>query len=134
MHGLSLVRLYLLRAMYALMAVGLAVNFWPLIVDPPTLATDARTVVRALLGSLGLLCALGIRQPVAMLPLLLFELAWKLVWSLAFGLPAWRADRLDDYGAETLVLTLAGVVLLPLVIPWRHVVRAYLLAPAERWR
>ena len=108
MQQLSLPRLYLLRAMYALMAVGLAVTFWPSILAPSSLATGPGTVVRALLGAIGLLAFLGIRYPTRMLPLLVFELAWKVIWVLAFGLPAWRAGQLDAYGSETLVNCLMG--------------------------
>ena len=64
-------RLYLLRAMYAFMAIGIGITFWPLIVSPPYTA-DAKSVVRALLGALGALSLLGIRYPLKMLPLLMF--------------------------------------------------------------
>lgn len=134
MNPLSMTRVYLLRAMYTLMAVGLISTFWPSIVAPKLLATGPNTVVLALLGALGLLSALGLRYPVQMLPILLFELAWKLVWVLAFGLPAWRSGQLDAYGSETLINCLMGVVLVPLVLPWKYVVHHYLRAPAEPWR
>ena len=134
MDQLSLLRLYLLRAMYTLMAVGLALTFWPSILAPSTLATGPSTVVRALLGAIGLLSALGIRYPAQMLPLLLFELAWKVIWVLAFGVPAWRAGQLDAYGSETLVNCLMGVILVPLVLPWKYVFQRYLRASAEPWR
>ena len=134
MDQLSMTRLYLLRAMYTLMAVGLAVTFWPSILAPSSLATGPNTVVRALLGALGLLASLGIRYPTQMLPLLLFELAWKVIWVLAFGVPAWHAGQLESYGSETLVNCLMGVVLVPLVLPWKYVSHRYLRAPAEPWR
>ncbi|MBK6489189.1 MAG: hypothetical protein IPF98_20595 [Gemmatimonadetes bacterium] len=134
MEQLSLLRLYVLRAMYTLMAVGLALTFWPSILSPNELSTGPSSVVRALLGAISLLAALGIRYPAQMLPLLLFELAWKVIWVLAFGVPAWRVGQLDAYGSETLVNCLMGVVLVPLVLPWRYVFQRYLRAPAEPWR
>jgi hypothetical protein len=130
----GLFRLYVLRAMYLLIALGLAFSFWPLIVAPSNLDANAKTVVRALLGSLGLLALLGLRYPLAMIPLLLFELAWKMVWVLAFGLPAWRAGVADAYATETLFACLMGVVLVPLVLPWRHVVERFVRTPGDRWR
>ena len=90
--------------------------------------------MRALLGAIGLLAFLGIRYPTKMLPLLVFELAWKVIWVLAFGLPAWRAGQLDAYGSETLVNCQMGVVLVPLVMPWGYVFKRYVLAPSEPWR
>ncbi len=133
MDQLSPIRLHLLRAMYALMAIGLAITFWPSILMPSRLATGPNTVVLALLGAISLLAALGIRYPVKMIPVLLFELTWKVIWVLAFGVPAWRAGELDAYGSETLVNCLMGVVLVPLVLPWGYLVRQFLLLPADSW-
>jgi hypothetical protein len=84
----STLRLYLLRAMYAFIAIGLGLMIWPQIVSPPFTA-DAKSVIRALLGALAVLAALGIRYPLKMLPLLLFELLWKVIWVAASALPMW---------------------------------------------
>ena len=129
----STLRLYLLRAMYALIAVGLGLTVWPLIVSPPFTA-DAQSVIRALLGALAIFSALGIRYPVKMLPLLLFELLWKIIWVVASALPLWFGPGLDTYASETLFACLIGVVLVPLVIPWGYVYAHYIKAPGEPWR
>ena len=87
-----------------------------------------------MLGALTLLSLLGVRYPLKMLPLLFFELAWKTVWVLSFGLPLWLAGQLDAGTAETLQACLFGVVLCPLVIPWGYVRRHYFAAPGDAWR
>ncbi|KAF1716276.1 hypothetical protein CSC74_10535 [Pseudoxanthomonas yeongjuensis] len=133
MPEVSLLRLYLLRAMYLLIAAGLGIVLWPSIVSSAGTAADSNTVVMALLGSLSLLCLLGIRYPLRMLPLLIFELVWKTIWVVAFALPLWLAGTLDAYGRETLFACMVGVVLVPLVIPWGHVYRTYLAARGEAW-
>jgi hypothetical protein len=129
----STVRLVLLRAMYALMAVGLALTVWPLILTPPFTA-DPKSVIRALLGALAVLSLLGIRYPLKMLPLLVFELLWKVIWVLASGLPAWLDGRLDAYASETLFACLMGVLLVPLVMPWAYLRDNYIAARGEPWR
>ncbi|GAA4863879.1 hypothetical protein [Luteimonas vadosa] len=129
----SLLRLALLRAMYALIAIGLGLTLWPLIVTPPFTA-DAKSVIRALLGALAVLAAVGIRHPLKMLPLLLFELLWKVIWVAASALPMWLDGGLDDYASETLFACLIGVVLVPLAIPWGYVYRHYVKAPGDPWR
>jgi hypothetical protein len=127
----SLLRLYILRAAYLLLIVGLGALIVPGIVSHPI---TERGVIAALLGAVWLLAFIGLVQPLRMLPLLLFELAWKVIWVLAFGLPQWSAGRLTPVTAEDLTNTLVGVVLMPLVIPWPYVWRHYLKAPAARWR
>src|ERR671921_2205456 len=102
MSEVSTLRLYLLRAMYAFTAVGLLLARWPAIVNPPPGLSNAGTVVAMFLGALSLLAVLGIRYPLKMLPLLFFELLWKTVWVLAFGLRLWSAGKLDPDMKATL--------------------------------
>jgi hypothetical protein len=128
-----MLRLYLLRAMYLLIAAGMGLTIWPSIVAPADIAADSTTVVSAFLGALTLLCAWGVRYPLRMLPLLIFELLWKLIWVAAFGLPLWLAGKLDAPGQETLFATMIGVVLVPLVLPWGYVYRNYFKAPGDAW-
>ena len=87
-----------------------------------------------MLGALGLLCLFGLRYPLQMLPLLLLELLWKVIWVLASVLPMWQGPGLDGYASETFFECLIGIVLLPLVIPWRYVFTHYLRRPGEPWR
>lgn len=75
------------------------------------------TVVANMLGTVSLLAVLGIRYPLRMLPLLFFELVWKSMWVLMWGLPLWLDHELDPNTQETLIACLTGIVPIPLVIP-----------------
>jgi hypothetical protein len=134
MPELSTLRLNLLRAMYLLMLVGLALTIWPLFLQPSTGVEHMKGVVRCVLVAVSLLAALGIRYPVKMLPLLFFELLWKAIWVAAFGITLWLGHRMDADTAETMKATLMGVILVPLVLPWGYVWRHYVKAPGDRWR
>ena len=134
MNDVSIFRLYLLRAMYLLIGVGLALTIWPHIVAPTSLVAGPDSVIRALLGALAPMCLLGLRYPLRMLPLLLFELLWKLIWVVASALPMWLGPGLDQYASDTLFATLMGVVLVPIVLPWGYVFEHYIKAPGDRWR
>lgn len=134
-HDVSIYRLYLLRATYLLVAVGLGVQIWPLILRSATAPpAHMQGVVRAVLTAVSLLALLGLRYPIQLLPLLLFELTWKAVWVLAIGLPLWRAGRLDVATHETWIACLVGLVIFPLAIPWGYALRHYVLARGDRWR
>jgi hypothetical protein len=125
MRDVSTLRLYVLRGTYLLMAVGLGVQIWPLILDHPTDLEHMRGVVRSLLGAVGLLAILGIRYPLTMLPLLLFELVWKSIWLLSFGLPLWSANAFNAGTKDTWTTCLFSVALFLVVIPWGYVVKRY---------
>ena len=53
-----------------------------------------------------------------MLPLLLFEFAWKMIWLLDYGLPQWSSGQLPPTFAGDFQAIAAGVILMPIVIPW----------------
>jgi len=133
MSDVTTLRLYLLRGMYLLIAVGLAVTVWPHIISPPKLVAGPTSVIRALLGALALMSLVGLRYPLQMLPLLLFELLWKVIWVVASALPMWLGPGLDAYASESLFACLMGVVLVPIVIPWGYVIQRYVRSPGEPW-
>lgn len=133
MNELSLLRLYLLRATYLLLVVGLGFTIWPGVFNHSTTWGLNQSVVSALLAAVSLLAAIGIRYPVAMLPVLFFELVWKLIWLLAFALPLWRNGPLDAAFARS-VSDCIPAIILPVVIPWQYVWNHYIRRPADRWK
>jgi hypothetical protein len=136
MSEVSTLRLYLLRAMYVFTVVGLAIEKLPALLHPATLS-PGDSVVLSVLGATALLAVVGIRYPIKMLPVLFFELVWKAIWILLFGLPLLLSGGLDPNvsfgGTETLIACIVGVVLVPLAMPWGYVLNHYLKAPGARW-
>ena len=127
----SLVRLYVLRAAYLLLVIGLGAMIVPEIVSHgPTI----RGVIPSLLGAVWALALLGLRYPLQMLPVLMFEFVWKAIWMVAYGLPQWSAGALPPTFAEDMFNIAFGVILMPLVIPWGYVWRHYVQRSADRWR
>jgi hypothetical protein len=131
--GISLFRLYLLRAMYLLMAVGIGISFWPVVLSHPPSWPLMNSIVASMLAALGLLCFAGLRYPLQMLPLLLFEAAWKVVWLTAVALPLWRAGRMDESTLASFYEIILVVILIP-IIPWGYVFQHYFRKPGDRWR
>lgn len=134
MSEISTFRLYLLRAGYLLIALGLAIMIFPGIINPPENLSHMSAVVRSLLGAVGLLAFLGIRYPLKMLPLLFFELLWKSIWVFAFGLRLWSAGKLDQDTTQTLSDCIFGIIVVLLVTPWDYVFKHYLKASGDQWR
>jgi hypothetical protein len=130
-NEVSLVRLYVLRATYLLLVVGLGAMILPPLLSH---APMARGVIPSLLGAVWLLAFVGLRYPLQMLPLLLFEFAWKTIWLIDFGLPQWSSGHSPPTFAEDFEAIAIGVILMPLVIPWRFVYRHYVKQHADRWR
>lgn len=128
---LPLWRLYLLRTIYALIGLAQGTRMVMALFDH---APMDRGVIPSLLAGMCLLGLIGIKYPKQMLPLLLFEFAWKAIWFLAFGLPQWSSGRMPPTFAGDFPAITFGVILMPLVIPWRYVWHHYVTAPGDRWR
>lgn len=123
-------RLYVLRAAYLLLVIGLGGLILPqLLGHEPT----ARGVIPSLLGAVWLLAFVGLRYPLQMLPVLMFELVWKAIWLFDFGLPQWYAGHVPPTFAGDFQAIAAGVILMPIVIPWGYVYRHYIKARGDRW-
>jgi hypothetical protein len=128
---LSLTRLNLMRAGYLFMGLGLALVKWPLLPDASSMPLY-EGVTLTMLVALSLGALLGLRHPVMMLPVLLFESAWKLLWLGLVALPQALGDGLDSATTDMVVRNSLVVVILA-VIPWRYVWRRYVVATGDRW-
>ncbi len=120
-----------MRVGYLIMGGGLAITKWPELVshDPWELKQG---VVVAMLVAMSVLALLGLRYPARMLPILMFEVGWKLLWLGTVALPLWMdGDLSGATREETVKILWVGFIIA--VLPWRHVVRQFVLARGDRW-
>ena len=130
---LSLFRLYTLRVAYLIMAGGLGVFIWPSVIRHSNNFAIAHGAEVAMLAGLGAVAALGLRYPVQMLPVLVFEVVWKAIYLIAFAYPVWSAHQVTAAMAEDIKAVSMVVILLPL-IPWRYVFVNYAMKSGDRWK
>lgn len=127
----SLVRLYLLRACYLLMVVGIAWQFWPKLFGEVVFMPAGESAAIAMLSILGLLSIAGCFAPLRMLPVMLVEIGWKVIWTASVALPRWQAGTMDP-GVIGTLLACAFAVPFLIIVPWGYVFK-HTLRPAERW-
>ena len=82
MNEVSLFRLYLLRSMYLLIVLGLGLMVLPGSFHHEEPWELMEGVVACMLTAFWL-CQSGLRYPLLMLPLLLWELVWKTIWLIS---------------------------------------------------
>jgi len=126
----SLPRLYVMRGMYllnfALVGAGVCVQFiqrqapWNQIVG----------AAFSFWAALAVLSALGIRYPLAMLPLLFMQLLYKIFWFPLAYAPLRSAGRSSDLALGFAI----AIVLDIIVIPWPFVFAHYFKKSGDRWR
>ncbi|MCU1675804.1 MAG: hypothetical protein JWM93_562 [Frankiales bacterium] len=129
---LSLRRANVVRVGYFVVGVGLAATHWPLFLhhDAWGLAEGTK---QCMLLAMSMLALLGLRYPSRMLPILLFEAAWKLLWLGLVALPSLLDGKLDGAIRQQAGEVL-WVVIVVAVIPWRHVFTQYVTAAGDPWR
>ncbi len=135
MHEVSKYQIYALRAMYLLVVFGLALTLWPSVFTaekPFASWSSAQTVQTSMMGAFWLLCALGIRYPLQMLPILMWELIWKTIWLVTVPLPLFLNGTFDDKLMPN-VIAIGMVVLVYLVMPWSYVWQHYVKQPGTPW-
>ncbi len=130
---LPLWRLNLMRVGYAFMGVGLAVVRWPDVIAYDRSMPLFEGIVAVLLTAMSLLAFLGLRYPVRLLPILLFECLWKVIWLSVVALPAVVAGTVDEAMSDVL-FSCSLVVIILAVIPWGYVWRQYVTAEGDAWR
>lgn len=133
MPHVSLFRLYSLRAVYLIVVVGLALVVWPSVIHHAKPWGLSQGVVKCMLAAFSLLCVLGIRYPLQMIPVLLWELTWKSIWLLVVALPAWQSGTTDEAIISTTFECLF-VIIIPLAMPWKYVYARYIQQQGDRWR
>jgi hypothetical protein len=130
---LSTRRLNIMRFGYAFMGVGLAIVKWPVLIQNAPSLPVPEGVVACLLTALSLLAFLGLRYPARMLPILLFEVTWKVIWIAAVAVPHLISGDIDAATRDVL-FNCSLVVVIIAVIPWRYTWRRYVRTPGDAWR
>lgn len=127
----SLLRLNLLRGLYLLVVVGLGFKVWPEFIKRSESWELMEGVVQCMLLAFWALCVLGLRYPLKVLPVILWELVWKSVWLIVVALPKWASGQMGDSTIETAIACL-WVVIFPFIIPWRFVFINYMKKRGDR--
>jgi hypothetical protein len=121
-----------MRAGYGFMGIGLATVKWPLLLEAES-APLFEGIVTCLLTAMSLLALLGLRYPVRMLPVLLFEVMWKVLWLGLVALPTAVSGTVSTAMAEV-VVNCALVVVVAAVVPWRYVWQRFGAAAGDPWK
>ncbi|WP_271189883.1 hypothetical protein [Dactylosporangium matsuzakiense] len=96
-------------------------------------SSPARSRFGSRLAAMSLLAFLGLRCPVRMLPVLLFEVTWKVIWIAAVAVPHLIAGDMDD-AARKVLINCSLVVVIIALIPWRYAWKPYVRTSGGAWR
>jgi len=130
-NQVSLLRLNVLRSLYLINVVAVVGSVvWVSFTggQEAWVAIPGREVIFG--AALAAVSLLGIRYPLAMLPVIFMQLFYKAFSVLAVYLPLQEAGPSTDVTLGTLM----GIAFYVIVIPWPYVIANYIKKPADRWR
>lgn len=126
--GVSKIRIYLLRFFYLLIFVFLGCEVWTEIVTHKGSWQSLPGVAFSFWAAFSTLAILGVFHPLKMIPLLLVQIFYKLIWLIIVAYPLWSTNQLAGSSAQGLAaINLKSIVVDLLVIPWPYVLRNYIL-------
>ena len=126
-------RINAMRFLFLLMAVVMGGFVWYRLTTESLGQPLYWGLAKSMLGGLALMSLIGVRYPLQMLPLMLFETAWKTIWLLVIALPAWMHGNWN-IEFQGLFNDCIGIVLAYFIIPWRYAWARYIAHPMEPLR
>ena len=125
--GVSLFRFYLLRFFYVIIILMLGIEVWKKIITYEEAWEPLPAVAYSFWASFSALALLGIIHPLKMLPLLLVQFTYKLIWLIIVAYPLWKANQLSESTAMGLTeANSIGIIIDLLIIPWPYVYKTYI--------
>ncbi len=124
-------RLHAMRFLFLLTATTLGYPAWSSLISPTGPWDPTYGIAYAFWGAFSALSILGVFYPVKMLPLLLLQFTYKLIWVVAVGYPLWQAGLLDETGQELMKASGIGALIDLIIIPWVYVFKHHFKTAAS---
>lgn len=124
-EGVRPVNIYLLRLLYVLMFLVLGRETWTQILTHrgPWQPMDA--VAWCVWTGFATLAGLGIVRPLKMLPIVLLEIFYKVLWLAIVAYPLWAKGALEGSPAAAVTTPFLWVILPIVAMPWGYAFRTY---------
>ena len=88
-----------------------------------------RAVGYSLWGTFAVLSIIGLLHPVKMLPIILLNITYKIIWLAIVAYPLWSSGELEGSGAEGLTKSnFTGFMIDLVFIPWVYVFKNFLFS------
>jgi len=126
-EGVPAFNIWLLRLLFLLMATLLALDVWSAILRHAGPWDPVKAAAFCMWASYSLLSVIGVFRPLKLLPIVLFEILYKLLWLGIVAYPLWAAGTLAASPAYGMAKMFAWVVFPIVAMPWKYAFDLYVL-------
>lgn len=120
------INIYLLRLLYTLMFFMLGWTTWSEILTHPGLWSPMEAMAWSVWAAFATLAGLGIIHPLKMLPIILLEIFYKVLWLVLAAYPLWANGTLAGSSTEGIASVFVWVIFPIVAVPWRYVFVNYI--------
>jgi hypothetical protein len=125
--GVPRLNVYLLRLLFILMFLFVTYDSWSHILTHTGPWDNVNAAAWCMWGSYSIISFIGILWPLKMLPIVLFEIVYKVAWLVIVAYPLWIKNELIGSSAEGMTRVFLWVVFPIVAMPWRYFFRTYIL-------
>lgn len=126
-YGVPRINVYLLRILFTLMFLFVTYDAWSRILHHTGTWDNVTAAAWCMWGAYSVISFIGIIYPLKMLPIVLFEIIYKLTWLIIVAYPLWIKNQLIGSPAEGMTHAFLWVVLPIVAMPWRYFFRTHIL-------
>jgi hypothetical protein len=130
-EGVRPINIYLLRLLFLLVVVFVASDAWSAILRHEGRWDHVKAAAVCMWASYSVLSVFGLLHPLRWLPIVMFEILYKIIWLVIVAYPLWSTDQLAGSPAEEMTSAFVWVVLPIVAMPWGYAFRTY-LRPSKR--
>jgi hypothetical protein len=130
-EGVRRINVYLLRLVFILMFFVLGRSTWTHILTHRGSWEPTDAIAWCVWTAFATLAGLGIIRPLKMLPILLLEIFYKVLWLAIVAYPLWSNGTLAGSPAESATSAFLWVLLPIVAVPWAYVFGNYIYKPSK---
>ena len=130
--GVRKIHIHLLRVLFALMFVFLGWDSWTYILAFTGVWDPQEAAAWSMWAAYSVLALIGIINPIKMLPLVILEIIYKVIWLVIVAYPLWSSGQLAGSPAEETTYAFLWVVLPIIAMPWKYASEMYILRLKDR--
>lgn len=124
--GVRPINIFMLRLLFLLVVVFVASDTWSAIFTHEGPWDHVRAAAVCMWASYSILSVFGLINPLRWLPIVMFEIVYKLTWLIIVAYPLWSTNQLVGSPAEEMTYAFMWVLLPIVAMPWGYAFRTYM--------
>lgn len=126
-EGVAKYKIYLLRLLFLLTFLFVGKASWTYLLTHEGPWDPLHAVAFCVWAAYSALSVLGLKHTLKMLPIVFFQIFYKVLWLMVVAYPLWIKNQLSGSPAEEMTYTFLWVALAIVALPWKYAFKKYIL-------